>query len=193
MNHKTAVYIGAGHDISPLLALRDVTHFIYVDSKPTHTNGSVILENYKFSDYEWITDLIQTMKHFNFDLTYSVYSHVPCISFENKQTLQTVNYFIDVIFPHMVHNALLLEITQADVLIVIGHSPHKQVLEYIQTPTLEFVGSNNTYYGQEDGEENSIMNMDFASRVTKWRYIHDSQVLESVRDETNMRKQKDKC
>jgi hypothetical protein len=131
-----------------------------------------VLQNYKLENYRWLGTLIHKIEKVGYKQISPVYENIPCLSFHNPVTTQTINYFYDLIFPEMVNNPLLREIGQVNMLIVIGHTPHKKVLKYMKG-NFDFVGKTGTHYGYYD-DEDELFNDDFTERVEKWIYLKEA-------------------
>jgi hypothetical protein len=179
---NTAVYIGAGHDVIPFVCLAHIQHFVCIDSAPSHPMGVVNFETYDSpSRYAWILMLISKMEAIGYVHQPRGFKNVPCICFYNASTKQSVHYFIDVIFPYMVHPTLAKELKKAETLILSGHLPHNSIVDYFPL-TFEVVGKTGTYYPisvSSEAEDDAagvlhqvqLYSEQITKRVRKWWYI----------------------
>jgi hypothetical protein len=142
----TAVYVGAGTDIIPLLLFRNVGKFIYIDSQPLTEFGSLEPRpQYARPNFPYIFDT--TIAKFGFrkissdDPNKHVYVH------PIKQI--TLKYYMSVCFPK-VSNELLAEIGEANTLICCGHHPSGKLLRMMKPGPKLFIGNNETVYNCED-------------------------------------------
>lgn len=140
-----AIYIGAGEDLEPYQALKNVDHFVCVDTLPYSSCGSIIYENFSNNGYKWMTEFQDKMKQIGFHKVVRNTRKYPVLRFANKNTGQTLNYYIMTTFPWMVHSDLHADLKDADVLISIGHHPHPKVLDYLM-PMFDLIVSERTCY-----------------------------------------------
>ena len=142
----TAVYVGAGTDIIPVLLFRNIGTFIYIDSQPLTEFGSVELRpEYLRPDFP--RKFSATIARFGFrkinggDPNTHIYVH------PKKQTI--LKYFMSARFP-IVDGRLLAEIKEANTLICCGHHPAGILLNMMKSGPKVFIGDNKTVYSCDD-------------------------------------------
>jgi len=142
----TAVYVGAGTDIIPVLLFRNIGTFIYVDSQPLTEFGSVE-PCPEYARPKFPHKFATTISKFGFrkisgdDPNLQVYVH------PIRRT--TLKYFMSVRFPD-VSKELLAEISEANTLICCGHFPSGKLLDMMKPGPKVFIGNNKTAYSAED-------------------------------------------
>jgi hypothetical protein len=139
---QQAIYIGAGHDIIPVLVLRDIKKFIYIDSQPFSEHGTgVYTKEYRcesatlktrdkyendnlFGRSDFIDRFKQLMKQNNFTLQYeSKY----CITYENDHQ-QIIKYHLSCSFPEFLTDEIRADINECNTIIMCGYFPDKSIL-----------------------------------------------------------------
>jgi hypothetical protein len=142
----TAVYVGAGTDIIPVILFRNIGTFIYIDSQPLTEFGSVELRpGYMRPNFphKFATTIAKLgfRKISTNDSDTHIYVH------PIKRT--TLKYFMSVRFPS-VNKELLAEISEANTLICCGHFPSGELLNMMKPGPKIFIGDNKTAYSCED-------------------------------------------
>lgn len=143
----TAVYVGAGTDIIPVLLFKNVGTFIYIDSQPLTEFGLLELRP-GYARPNFPNKFAMVIAKFGFrkisgdDPNTHVYVH------PTKRT--TVKYFMSVCFPFVENKQLLTEISEANTLICCGHNPSGRLLNMMKPGRKVFIGNNNTVYDCED-------------------------------------------
>lgn len=151
---KSAVYIGAGLDIRPILLFPDIDTFIYIDSQPNTSYGIISYEDKYFYNHEFIDDMIQIMNNHNFLLVSNSNSLI-----EFKQSNRILKYYINIAFPNHLTDILINDINICDTLILCGFCPNKAIINIM--PKLNYIiGSHTCYtntniYETEEDKNNS--------------------------------------
>ena len=155
MSTQKAVYIGAGIDIVPVLLFDTIDEYIYIDSQPfsefgthtyivkTNTAKHVSRNERFFNDFSrgnFMENLINVMKQNYFRM---VEKNDDFLLFKNDK--KTIKYYYSCAFPEHITEEMKDELKDCNVLILIGHDPHKNILKYIKLPTT-IIASNNTSY-----------------------------------------------
>jgi len=176
---QQAVYIGAGHDIIPVLIFRDIKKFIYIDSQPFSEHGTSVYTE-KYISYEstletreqyeadnlfgrprFIEDQKDLMIQNNFILqSESKY----CITYKNEYD-QIIKYHLSCSFPEFLTDEIISDIGECNTLILCGYFPHKKILSMMKEPKF-LIGNCHTVYtfNQEDTSE--------AESVTRYLLEH---------------------
>jgi hypothetical protein len=155
MSSQKAIYIGAGIDIVPVLLFDTIDQYIYIDSQPfsefgtqtyiikTNTAKHVSRNERFFNDFSrgnFMENLINVMKQNYFRM---VEKNDDFLLFKNDK--KTIKYYYSCAFPEHITEEMKDELKDCNVLILIGHDPHKNILKYIKLPTT-IIASNNTSY-----------------------------------------------
>jgi hypothetical protein len=163
MSSQKAIYIGAGIDIVPVLLFDTVDEYIYIDSQPfsefgtqtyivkTNTAKHVSRDERFFNDFSrgnFMENLINVMKQNYFRM---VEKNDDFLLFKNNK--KTIKYYYSCAFPEYITKEMKDELTDCNVLILVGHDPHKDILKYIKLPTT-IITSNNTVYRPDPTDEN---------------------------------------
>jgi hypothetical protein len=158
----SAVYIGAGLDISPMQLLRHINTFIFVDSKPRNKLGTRISCN--TFDSTFIPKLISAMNKNGFTIeSNKTFNNVSsnkhtkidtdsicmCLMGKPKYALpgllvfsnnnRKIFYYYSTFFPYVDIEELNSKIMKSDTLIFNKQDPHNRILELINIP-FTFVG-----------------------------------------------------
>jgi hypothetical protein len=163
MSSQKAVYIGAGTDIVPVLLFDTIDEYIYIDSQPfsefgtetyivkTNTAKHVSRDERFFNDFSrgnFMENLIDVMKQNYFRI---VEKNDDFLLFKNNK--KTIKYYYSCAFPEYITEEMKDELKDCNVLILVGHDPHKDILKYIKLPTT-IIASNNTVYRPDSTDEN---------------------------------------
>jgi hypothetical protein len=142
-SHDTAVYIGAGIDVLPLLLFRNIRTFIYIDSQPLTEFGSIELHEH-FSRPNFTMNFTQTMKKIGYNKVYpradNLYEYV------HHTRMTEVLYFMNNRFPHALDELVHKYIKTASILIGCGYNPDKCIINMMKPGPKVFVGNNHTVY-----------------------------------------------
>jgi hypothetical protein len=163
MSSQKAIYIGAGIDIVPVLLFDTIDEYIYIDSQPfsefgtqtyivkTNTAKHVSRDERFFNDFSrgnFMENLINVMKQNYFIM---VEKNNDFLLFKNNK--KTIKYYYSCAFPEYITKEMKDELKDCNVLILVGHDPHKDILKYIKLPTT-IITSNNTVYRHDPIDEN---------------------------------------
>jgi hypothetical protein len=163
MSSQKAIYIGAGIDIVPVLLFDTIDEYIYIDSQPfsefgtqtyivkTNTAKHVSRDERFFNDFSrgnFMENLINVMKQNYFIM---VEKNNDFLLFKNNK--KTIKYYYSCAFPEYITKEIKDELKDCNVLILVGHDPHKDILKYIKLPTT-IITSNNTVYRHDPIDEN---------------------------------------
>ena len=154
----SAVYIGAGLDIIPIIVLTHIKKFIYNDSLPKSEYVTFCFEDERFYNKKFIENLNKVMKNNNFDLLKQNENYLEFYEKDTKD--RKVKYFINMPFPENLTDESIEEINNCDTLILSGYCPHKVLIELM--PKLNnIIGNTHTVYihdeyEDEDSKNNSV-------------------------------------
>jgi hypothetical protein len=146
-----AVYIGAGTHIKPINTKIDGKHIqimLCFDSLPNTQFPILGHINSDNSKIQFLRELRSNARDLGFVET------KPLVFTNTKG--QEIRYFTNTPFPSGINDKLRLEISKADTLVVAGFHPHKHVLS-MMNPPINIICMNNTYYGLDDTEEDSVV------------------------------------
>ena len=149
-NNDTAVYIGAGINVLPIILFRNITLFIYIDKSP-FTN---------ISD-KFVNDFHKTITNIGY---YKVHNGINqnLFEYQHGSRITRVLYFMNNNFPTKIDNMALDYIKKASILICGAHSPHKIIFDLMKPGEKYFIGNNQDIY-------NSTLN----SSIIKEYYRYD--------------------
>jgi len=157
---STAVYIGAGLDTRPIVALKNIQTFVCIDSKGDTPFIQELV--YKMECIGMFTDFASDPGCFSKRLKKST-----CIIFKQKNG-RCVYYYVNTTFPIEVDKNLL----DCDNLIISGYTPHRCILDFMKKPlNLHlFEGTDN----EEGTVTNHIIAVGFAqARIRECRVYHE--------------------
>lgn len=144
-----AVYIGPNTDIIPVLLLKDIKEFIYIDSLPQSQYGIDFFESGESYSSTFLSDLDTILINNNFNFIKSTDNYL-----EYKNPTQTLKYFINTPFPEKINDNIKKEIYNCDSLIIAGFNPNKIILELM--PNLKNIYCNmHTVYCHDNVEIDS--------------------------------------
>lgn len=129
-NNDTAVYVGAGIDVLPLLLFRNIRLFIYIDS-----GGN---------DYEFR----KTIGNIGYNKVNSRVGLNPREYLHNSRGTRVL-YFMNNSFPDSLDPLALDYIKKASILICCGYNPHCSILDLMKDGPKIFIGNNKTNYVRE--------------------------------------------
>lgn len=149
---QTALYIGCGTDVAPILALQqppfNVTRFVLVDSQPLTEFGDIkgpglerpfFIQNFRSAMMRIGYSFSRKCKDNNF-------------LFVNRKLSTTVSLWYNQAFPFCTAPSKLVhEMASAETLIVCGHNPHKSILNFMKCPRL-FVSDSKTVLCDDENE-----------------------------------------
>ncbi len=159
---QSALYLGSGLDVSPLLHLQNIKNFIFIDSLPRTSNPSTFSTNeIKNENNNWFPKLIDIMQKIGFNITeekelenyiktkftmtqslyYKIHkSKIPryinptMLKFLNKKTGQTVKYYISTEYPVNFSSLINDEIKSCDSLIISDFDPDSSLIKNFSGP-----------------------------------------------------------
>lgn len=161
---RRAIYVGAGLDIMPILLFPEIKEFMYIDSLPFSSNGNVAYDAHmdrvfhlsrenrvmnSCSRPTFLTRLRQIAEQNNFAVIENTADY---LTFRDKDD-RILQYFYSCAFPEHLTPAIANKLGGADTLILAGHDPHNDVLEFMATP-FHVVVDNNTYYKLDSTDPN---------------------------------------
>jgi hypothetical protein len=142
-SHDTAVYIGAGIDVLPLLLFRNIRTFIYIDSQPLTEFGSSELHEH-FSRPKFTMNFTQTMKKIGYNKLHKRAENLH--EYVHNSRMTEVLYFMNNRFPQSLDELALKYIKTASILIGCGFNPHNSIIDMMKPGPKVFVGNNHTVY-----------------------------------------------
>jgi len=142
-SHNTAVYIGAGIDVLPVLMFRNITKFIYIDSQPlTEFGASELYEGFRRPKFPINFD--NTIRNIGFT---RLHKRLPnLVEYVHLPRGTEVLYFMNNRFPNHIDAPALEYIKNASILICCGHNPNKCILDLMKPGPKIFIGNNKTCY-----------------------------------------------
>jgi len=207
---QKAVYVGAGHDIIPVLVFRDIKKFIYIDSQPFSEHGThvytkdsksyfskletrILHENDNlFGRSNFIEEFQQLMKQNNFILqSESKY----CLIYKNDHD-QVIKYHLSCSYPEFLTDEIKSDIRECNTLILCGYFPHKNILSMMKDPK-NLIGNCHTVYTynkENDGDEKNkvtkylieypyiMENYLLLKEDQEYEYWNHTKIIPSVRD-----------
>ena len=158
MSYLKCLYVGSGIHIEPVKELNHIKEFVFIDCQPRTEYGFRYYYR-AFYRENFMDELMKKCVNFNFHLVDTkVFTenfteiNVPYIEsmllhFFNKETEQTLKYYISTSLPYEVYDNEILQkdISECDNLIIAGHLPDDVILEYIKKPITLFGYSNTVY------------------------------------------------
>jgi len=131
-----AIYIGAGFDLEPIIAMKDTTEFVFVDSLPytefPDTSYETIATCANF--VERLQDKMNKNGFYASQLLTNL-SSKQYIDFRSKNNTHHIRYYINTVFPRDV-STILYDLQTSQYLIVKGFNPDPIILKYMRHPTI---------------------------------------------------------
>ena len=157
---ETAVYIGCGTDVAPLLALQDrIKKFVLVESQPESEFGHIKAKGYERPHFFSLMRHALHTAGFSFSRQRSDRNWV----FVNRASSSIVSLWINSAFPFRNPPSMLLdEIGQACTLIVCGHLPHHSIVHLMRWPRT-FVTNTATVLDVQEENEDAVDPSQFLS------------------------------
>jgi len=189
-----ALYIGCGTDFDPVSILINVRKFIFIDSQPLTSAGSLyqsMAPNLRQELYSkhYMRNFMDAALEAGFNRTGQdgVYPHV----YKNYNTNQEIYHYFNLCFPihsiKMNHagnrdemKRLILLLNEVSHLVVRGYSPDCSVLKYFGKPVV-FIGFDDTIYSENlddvlPSEQNKITVLlkqnAFRNRISSYIFIN---------------------
>lgn len=149
------LYIGCGEHFDVIKHFTECNEFVFIDSKPLNEYGF----DYYYRQYyknTFIDSITTSLKKLGFNLiNYKVltdnfseiikpYLESTLFSFTNQN--KKINYYISTGIPqHLYIEDIQNDIKSCDALLISGHHPSYQLLEYLQN-NITFIGYNDTWF-----------------------------------------------
>lgn len=169
----TLLYIGAYTDLVPVLFLKDIKNFIFIDCVPFSKYDNTValkeeimttiyasineINEFKdvnqLGDKHFLTKLEKVMKQNNFSLIEENYFD-SYLLYKNQD--RTIKYYINRPFPQFLTQAIVKDMKECNMLYISGHDPDKSVFNFIKRP-FTIIGTSNTVFSVNDVEENSTI------------------------------------
>ena len=144
----SAIYIGAGHDIDPILLMPEVSKFIYIDSRPETAHGILTPVRPQFYDKLFISRLEKALQTINFTLTKQLGN---CLEYVNPTSNRILKYYINTKFPKDCNEEMQSQLSKSEHLVLCGFDPDKSILELM--PNLKYIWINTiTVYNMRDSD-----------------------------------------
>lgn len=172
MTTHMAIYIGAGTDTFPLEAMKDVNHFIFIDSLPrteqpltlTQT-PSKIMHNFESAFVGKVhakmikRGFYPVINQCQYPSNVNTRQHMPyCIRYETDECDRVCDYYFNTCFPVDIdmHAGLRQQLSDCNTIIIAGHDPHRSLLDMVCKPFIVccFDG---TYYGREVLDDSGVI------------------------------------
>jgi hypothetical protein len=178
---KSAVYIGAGLDVRPVKALKNINKFIYIDCRPftEHPNSKCNCNDKKFiDDFSYKMDRIDFLnKNEKNDDTTSCCRKkkidINQVKFEYEKDNINLIYYFNTPFPsNNITDEIENELATSDTLIVAGFHPHKSIIDYMKKP-IHLVCFEGTYYGNDHHEDDLNTIIEYLHNNPKCKDIAD--------------------
>ena len=146
----TAVYVGAGSDIKPLLIFKYISTFIYIDSQPLTEFGGIALFP-ECARPKFPLQIYKTLTKHGF---IKIVQNTPNLhEYYNPKTRRTLKYYMNCCFPKALSQDLLNDIKSANILICCGYTPCAELITMMNPGPKTFIGDNKTCYHLEEDDE----------------------------------------
>lgn len=139
----TAVYAGAGDDLSPAILFPSIKRFIYIDSQPLTEYGGLRLFP-GCSRPNFVARVEREMQKNGFTKLENT------LEYHNPETKQCIKYYMNCCFPRELSAPLLRDIKTADTLICCGHVPSEILIRLMKDGPKTFIGNNITCYKNDN-------------------------------------------
>ena len=155
-NSDIALYVGAGTDSNPVFDLPYIKTFYYLDSQPKSEFG---IQKYGSDGFKkilgnrpkFIKQLNIEMDSYNMKLI-SINSNLRVYSNDT----QNIYYYTNIAIPEL-YNEIKKPIENFNILIIAGYHPDSIILD-ATTKKIHLILYQNTFYGEDDENLNSIIN-----------------------------------
>jgi len=149
------LYIGCGEHFDIIKHFTECNEFILVDSRPLNQYGYDYY-NKQLYNSSFVNKIITLLKDIEFNLIHTnvLTNEFPEILRQNLESTKLVfengnkkvNYYISTSIPHHLYlNELKDDIRSCDTLLISGHHPSYQILDYLP-PSITFIGYSVTWY-----------------------------------------------
>jgi hypothetical protein len=179
------LYIGAGLHIKPVVHFGQTQQFIFIETKP---RSEFDKEGYFYQGFyraRFVPLLLKKCTKYGFDLISEKvlddeyykevltirqyeqgapdYINPTLLTFFNKDTNQTIKYYISTNILYNMNDELEKDLGEADGLIISGYHPHTDLLQYLKPPTDVYGYSRTVYAADFDPHERDTI-VQFAHR-----------------------------
>lgn len=146
----TAVYVGAGNDITPILIFKYITTFIYIDSQPlTEFGGTELFPGCERPEFP--LQIYEILINNGFIKANNKTENLH--EYYNSKTKCSLRYYMNCCFPKDLSQALLNDIKMSNILICCGYVPSAVIISMMKPGIKTFIGNNITCYNIKLDEE----------------------------------------
>lgn len=149
------LYIGCGKHFDVIEHFTECNEFVFIDSRPLNQHGYDYYYK-QFYDKTFVNCIITSLEKLGFNFISSnvltnefseiLKSNLESTKLVFKNGNKKVNYYISTSIPHHLYvDELKNDIRSCDTLLVSGHHPSYQVLDYLP-PTITFIGYSDTWF-----------------------------------------------
>ena len=149
------LYIGSGEHVDVIEHFTDCNEFVFIDSKPINDYGYDYYYRFYYKP-TFVNDITNKLNTLGFNLIdcktltnnfteiHKPYLESTLMTFTNQH--RTIKYYISTSIPqHLYVDELLNDIKSCDTLLVSGHHPSYQIVQYLPND-ITFIGYSNTWY-----------------------------------------------
>jgi hypothetical protein len=174
------LYVGAGYNINPVIHFPKTKMFVFIDSQPRSQHDNIygkyskhfykntfrdkLVKKYKEHGFILHSYRILNPNYSNEIMTWkqyilSWYESIPTdvnpslLTFKNKETEQTIRYYISTNIRRNLGIRLYKDIQTCDTLIISSYYPESEILNIFDSPKI-FIGYNDTNYRVNTNEFN---------------------------------------
>jgi hypothetical protein len=192
----SAVYVGCGSDVLPVLALgsRDfIKRWIYIDSQPKSEFGHMEMEGGGFERPNYIFNVRKALQGLGFKESFQDKEH---LEFIQPDTRVELSFWPNTALPlKNPSNVLLKELALCTNVIICGHDPHESLLPLLSPGPKRFITDFKTVlldpmpdgviqHGKDKDTFNSFLRIDAARDIKAmwhlWEYTMDHKSLLTV-------------
>ena len=206
-----AVYVGAGLDIVPILVLRHIKQFIYIDSQPFSEFGTHVYTN-KYESFDATVNTRQNHEENNLfgrptfkerfeqlmkQNNFIVQSETKyCWIYKNDYG-QVIKYHVSCAFPEFLTEEIKKDISECNTLILCGHFPNNRILSLMYEPKYIICNCHTVYTYDADEKDSSVIKylLDnqhipekyfLLKEYKKYDYWEHTNIVEDIRDNYNV-------
>ena len=177
----TAIYIGAGSDVRPLIFLNDIDVYYYIDSQPYSEFGKLeYLNENGFNCYSR-PNFVSSVDKEMLKVKYKLLLNEENLRVYNNKN-KTVNYLINTSIPDD-NDKILDLVINCQNLIVAGHDPDSSLIDRIENK-LNFIGFDKTNFDVEETPENknSVIHrlhteVSFQQKFKKFTFVKNNDIF----------------
>lgn len=119
---RKAAYIGAGHDMIPVVVCKEIESFIYVDAGPSFDPSHPFVS--ETSAKKRLDHLNKIVSQIGFFLIrHTRHKKIGIFEYRNVTTNQTIHYYYNTVFPQDMDELLYKQLLECDTLIIAGYQP----------------------------------------------------------------------